>query len=355
MKKTSRNSISLLLAGLMLLCLSLCACGGTSGDTTGSTDDTVAVQGVEKPENTTASSADISETPTVQEETESETAYDVPYRSTFAAGDDCSVALGQDGEVYTAVESEPTLILRGSDLVSVDLYTYCLGLKNDGTVICKNICGNIRDGLWEMDDVSSWSDIVAVAAGYSHNVGLKRDGTVVYAGHVPEAAAEALPTWESIVAIDAGQLITVGLKEDGTVVACGGEVPDVSSWSGITAVSAAGSYVMGLKADGTVVAASTKTNDPRCDVSSWTDIVAICAGLNHCVGLKADGTVVSTVIVDQDYDLGQCNVGDWTDIVAISANHTHTLGLKSDGTVVAVGADYCSGCKVGDWGKIQLP
>lgn len=344
MKKT----IALLL--VLMMCLSLCACGGEPEGPATATGDTVAVGDTATPVDTTSANTSV-----VPDENEAAPIYDVPYRSTFAAGDDCSVALGQDGAVYTAVKSEPTLGLMETDLISVDLYTYCLALKNDGTVVCSNICGNIRDHLWEMDDVSSWSDIVAVAAGWSHNVGLKRDGTVVYAGHVSKSAAEALPTWKNIVAIDAGQLITVGLKADGTVVACGDEVPDVSAWSGITAVSAAGSYVMGLKEDGTVVAASGKRNDPRCDVSAWTDIVAICAGLNHCVGLKADGTVVATAIVDKDYDLGQCNVGNWTDIVAVSANYTHTLGLKSDGTVVAVGADYCDGCNVEDWGKIQLP
>lgn len=320
---------------VLTMCLALCACS------------------TEEPNGTALNSLDGSSSK--DKNNVSKLTYEVPYRYTFAAGDNCSIALGQDGEVYRAVKRDPTFILRGSDFISLDLYTYCLALKNDGTVICHNICGNIRDNLWEMDDVSSWSDIIAVAAGYSHNVGLKKNGTVVYSGHVSKSASEALPTWKNIIAIDAGQNITAGLKADGTVVACGDEVPDVSSWSGITAVSVASSYVMGLKADGTVVAASEKKDDPRCDVSSWRDIIAICAGLNHCIGLKSDGTVVSTIITDKDYDLGQCNVGNWTDIVAISANYTHTLGLKSDGTIVAAGADRNAGCKVTDWGKIQLP
>lgn len=337
-----KKLLSLILS--LVLCLSLCACGEpqpTDPDVSPNSDSSDTVSG---------NASD----PTFGNGTP-DPGTDLPYRYTLSAGDGCSAAIGTDGTIAVAAP-QPETPYYGTDvqIVSLDVYSYCIVLLSNGTVRVKNIRGDIRGNLWDMENTWSWSDIVAVAAGYSHNVGLKSDGTVVFNGHIPDKAAEALATWENIVAIDAGYGTTVGLKEDGTVVACG-EVPDVSSWTDIVAVSTNSKIVLGLKSDGTVIAATSKSNDPRCEVSSWTDIVAISAGLNHCVGLKSDGTVVSTQIIDADFDLGQCDVEGWTDIVAISANYTHTLGLRADGTVVAAGANYNKGCDIGNWNEIKLP
>ena len=321
---------------ILVLCLSLYACDKPQANEPNDPSHS------NNPSSSTASSP-------------SNPASNLPYRYTISAGDGCSAAIGADGTIYVA-GPQPDAPYYGTDtkIVSLDVYSYCIVLLSDGSVRVKNIRGDIKGNLWEMENTWSWDDIVAVAAGYSHNVGLKADGTVVFNGYVPKSAADALASWENIIAIDAGYGTTVGLKADGTVVACG-EVPDVSSWSDIVAVSTNSQFVMGLKSDGTVVASSKKNNDPRCDVSSWTNIVAISAGLNHCVGLKADGTVVATQIIDEKYDLGQCDVDGWTDIVAISANYTHTIGLKSDGTVVAVGRDGDKACDLSNWEKVQLP
>ncbi|MCI7266181.1 MAG: hypothetical protein MR545_02975, partial [Veillonellaceae bacterium] len=109
-----------------------------------------------------------------------------------------------------------------------------------------------------------WTDIVAIAAGYEHTVGLKADGTCV-------ATAFKVTGWTDIFAIDAGERHTLGLKTDGTCVATG------DNYHG------------------------------QCNVKGWTDIVAIAAGWSHTVGLKADGTCVAT----GDNYYGQCNVTGW--------------------------------------------
>ena len=88
-------------------------------------------------------------------------------------------------------------------------------------------------------DVSDWRDIVAVAAGAWHTVGLKSDGTVVateYKGYFDDGQCDVFG-WTDIVAVAAGSSHTVGLKSDGTVVATeykskyyNGQC-DVSSWN----------------------------------------------------------------------------------------------------------------------------
>ena len=89
--------------------------------------------------------------------------------------------------------------------------------------------------------MSGWRDIVAVAAGSSHTVGLKRDGTVVAVGSNKEykqnyAGQCDVSGWRDIVAVAAGKFHTVGLKRDGTVVAVGyNEYSqcDVIGWTGM--------------------------------------------------------------------------------------------------------------------------
>jgi len=147
-------------------------------------------------------------------------------------------------------------------------------------------------------NVDNWTDIIQVAAGSGHTVGLKAGGTVV----------------------------TVGLNDSGQC--------DVSDWTDIIQVAAGYGHTVGLKADGTVVAVGYN-HYRQCDVGGWTDIVQVAAGYGHTVGLKADGTV--TAVGNNDY--GQCKVGDWMNIIQVAAGSDHTVGLKSDGTVVAAGSE----------------
>ena len=174
--------------------------------------------------------------------------------------------------------------------------------------------------------VSDWTDIIDIAAGGNHIIGLKADGTVVATGsddyyefedfgdvYYDNDGCQSVEYWEDIVAISAGSHHTVGLKSDGTVVALG------------------------------------ENDYGQCNVEDWKDIVAIAAGGNCTVGLKADGTVVTT---GRD---SQCDAQNWTDIIAISVGESHVVGMKSDGTLVAVGSDFDTECDVKGFKGIQKP
>ena len=67
-------------------------------------------------------------------------------------------------------------------------------------------------------DVRGWTNIVAVAAGDDHTVGLKADGTVVATGCSYDERCNVM-FWTNIIAVSAGSDYTTGLKADGTVVA----------------------------------------------------------------------------------------------------------------------------------------
>lgn len=217
-----------------------------------------------------------------------------------------------------------------------------MGVERDGTVV-------VAESKGEKGNVSGWRDIVAVATGYYHSIGLKEDGTVVATGG-NECGACNVSRWTDIVAISAGGTYSVGLKADGTVVTAGWNYGNVSQWADIIAVAAGSEHMLGLKADGTVLA-SGNNEYGQCDVSGWTDIVAVAAGGWHSLGLKADGSaVIAGLYADE-----QCGVSEWTDVVAVAAGWLYTLGLKADGTVVATGNDGYWQCTVSGWTDIGIP
>jgi len=205
-------------------------------------------------------------------------------------------------------------------------YSHTVLAKPDGTARAKgwNAFGQC--------DLSSWSHIVQVSAGYAHTVGLKSDGTVVATGACDYGQCD-VGSWKDIVQVSAGYYFTVGLKSDGTVVATGacdyGQC-DVGSWKDIVQVSAGYLHTVGVKSDGTVVAAGWNGMG-QCAVSSWSGIARVAAGYHHTVGLKADGTAVAA----GSSSFGQGDVTAWSNLVQIAAGYYHTVGIKSDGTVVA--------------------
>jgi len=78
-------------------------------------------------------------------------------------------------------------------------------------------------------NVGNWTDIIQVAAGGWHTVGLKSDGTVVTVGDTYFGQCD-VGDWTDITQVAAGEIHTVGLKNDGTVVAAGIEIK-LAKWN----------------------------------------------------------------------------------------------------------------------------
>ena len=141
--------------------------------------------------------------------------------------------------------------------------------------------------------------MVAIAAGDSHSLALKADGSVVGWGdnhygqtNIPASAANG------VVAIAAGGEHSLALKGDGSVVGWGDNfcgqtnIPD-NATNGVMAIAAGDWHSLALKADGSVVGwganGSGQTNIPS---SATSGVVAIAAGDAHSLALKGDGSVV---------------------------------------------------------------
>ena len=186
------------------------------------------------------------------------------------------------------------------------------------------------------------NDLVSIAAGYSHVLVLKSDGTV----------------WAWGTNID-GELGN-GTNIDSNIPV------QVSGLTGVVAIAATGDcngeHSMALKSDGTVwvwglnnlgqlcqVNNKDNSNIPL-QVSALTDVVDIAAGSNYCMALKSDGTIwewglnyIEATLGDGTFNVYQpgtiIHPKGVIDVVAIAAGWRHSLALTSDGSVWAWGMD----------------
>ncbi|RDU24143.1 RCC1 domain-containing protein [Anaerosacchariphilus polymeriproducens] len=89
---------------------------------------------------------------------------------------------------------------------------FWMGLLTDGTVKLKESYNN-KTG-------EAWTDIVDIATGDEHYIGLKSNGRVVSSGSNKDKQCE-VNEWKDILAVYGGLYITVGLQEDGTLIFSG--------------------------------------------------------------------------------------------------------------------------------------
>ena len=228
-----------------------------------------------------------------------------------------------------------------------------------------------------------------VAAGSSHAVTLKNDGTVwgwardrragmtiantrVDELHIPRQVRNL----NNITSISAGWMHTSALRDDGTVWSFGynyyGQLGDgtrassVSSaarqaqgLTNVTAISAGGSHTVALRDDGTAWAwgrnrsgelgdGTTTMRTTPVQVQGLSNIASIATGSSYTIALRNDGTVWAWGS-NQYGRLGNDNINTWShthtprqvqelsNVTAISASWNHALALKDDGTVWAWG------------------
>jgi Regulator of chromosome condensation (RCC1) repeat/PASTA domain len=247
-------------------------------------------------------------------------------------------------------------------------FSHSLAVKGDGTVVA---WGCRHDNFGQCNVLDGLAGVTAVVAQNFHSLALKNDGTVVAwgCGESPVRPQCSVPGGLSgVSAIAGGNEHGVALKSDGTVVAWGclvasanvGQCSVPGGLAGVTAISADDSHSLALKSDGTVVAwgcgagGGFQADFGQCNVpGGLSAVTAIAAGNRHSLALKSDGTVVAWGCGAGGgfpADFGQCNVpGGLSAVTAIAAGEHHSLALKSDGTVVAWG------CRVLNLGECGVP
>ena len=204
---------------------------------------------------------------------------------------------GQLGDTTTAARTTPVRVVNITGITAVaGGGQHSLALKSDGTVWSwgYNASGQLGNATATNQSapvqVNSLTGVTAIAAGGSHSLALKPDGTVWSWGYnglgqlgnnstvnsvvpvqvVTDAASTPLT---GVTAIAAGGSHTVALKSDGTVVTWGynslGQLGNNTITSSLLPVPV-------VMADG---------------VTPFSNVTAVAAGLDHTVALKSDGTV----------------------------------------------------------------
>jgi hypothetical protein len=164
-------------------------------------------------------------------------------------------------------------------------------------VLGYNDPGQLGDGTWTDSttpvQASGLTDIIAIAAGSTHTVALKSDGTVwtwggnfygeLGEGTVPNLISTpvCVTTIHNVISIASGFHHTIAVKSDGTVWVWGsneyGQIGDgsfIDRWSPVQAAGA-------------------------------TDVVAVSAGYRHTTALKSDGSILAW----GDNGAGQLGIG----------------------------------------------
>lgn len=188
---------------------------------------------------------------------------------------------------------------------------------------------------------SSATNVFAMAAGDTHCLALRRDGTVVAWGQGSVGQTNVPADLTNAVSIAAGSSHSLALRSDGTISLWGliyyglNIVPPAATNVVALALGPGAQHVLVLRADGMVVdwgnPGYAYTNIPPAAV----DIVSVASGSYHGLALRSDGKVVAW----GDNSQGQLNVpATATNIVAIAAGFYDNAALRADGTVLVWGS-----------------
>jgi hypothetical protein len=222
--------------------------------------------------------------------------------------------------------------------------THALALKSDGTLVAwgDNSSGQstIPAGLA--------GNVSAIAAGGNVSGVVKRDGTVQLWGVATNAVTTSPVGLAGVrqLAIGGGQSVgtyhALALKADGTVTAWGsnsnGQTNVPANLANVVAVAASDRLSVALRADGTVVRWGITFNGAVAFPAGLSGVTAIASSgsAQFAVALKSDGTVVAWGANLS----GQSTVpAGLDDVVAIATGGLHALAPKADGTVVAWGSN----------------
>ena len=235
----------------------------------------------------------------------------------------------------------------GANLIAIAAGTWHnVGLGADGAVIA---WGEDSNGQCEVP--VGVRDALVIAAGGYHSLALRANGTVIAWGANDYGQTNVPAGLADVIGIAAGTWHSVALRANGTVVAWGdnsfGQTNPPAGLSNVIAVAAGGNHTLALKADGAVFAWGENTDAEGTPVGQslvplgLTDVIAIGAGKYHSLAVRADGTVVAW----GDNSQGQCNVPPGlTNTVAVAGGGAHSVALAANGTVAAWGANWSKQC-----------
>ena len=240
------------------------------------------------------------------------------------------------GSVAAWGDPAPAALIPGlTNLLTVAAGTsHSLALRADGTVRAwgDNCCG-------QRDLPPGLSNVVAIAAGAYHNLALRTDGSVLAWGDNRHGQTDVPPGLSNVVAITARAYSSLALGTDGLLIGWGdgqfGQFNPPPGLPKVAAISLGASHTLALLAGGSVACWGFDPFGVLTDVPvDLTNVIAIVAGEYHNVALTADGRVKAW----GESGFGEIDVPlNLSNVVGIAAGYEFTMALQADGTVVAWG------------------
>jgi alpha-tubulin suppressor-like RCC1 family protein len=177
------------------------------------------------------------------------------------------------------------------------------------------------------------TNTAAIAVGANFYLFLASNGTATAIGH-PNYSPSPPPSATNLIAIAAGYYHGLGVRSDGSLLAWGSDFYGQITLpvSGVPFIDVAGGehFSLGLRADGTTLGWGNndfgQTNIPL----AATNIVAIAAGARHAMALRQDGRI----FVWGDTNGNRWRVpGELTFATHIAAGNNHNLALQGSGAL----------------------
>ncbi len=234
--------------------------------------------------------------------------------------------------------------------------THMLARRSDGSVVA---WGSNEDGQLDVPELQAGQAYVEVAAGgwhyvygeflfdYGHSVARRNDGSVVAWGlnGYGQTDVPALPAGLEYVEVAAGGFHTVARRSDGSVVAWGAnyygqlDVPPLPAGLAYVQIAAGLFHTIARRSDGSVVAWGDNTHG-QLDVPVLPEgvgYVEVAAGENHAAARRSDGMVIAW----GDNSSGQLDVPGLPAglaYVELAAGGAHTLARTAAAVWVSLGS-----------------
>ncbi len=252
----------------------------------------------------------------------------------IAGGTSHSLALMENGTItnwgtYSGKQYEPP---NATNIISIAANYSCEAeLRADGTAIMWTWFG-IAGTFWAYYP----QNYSAIALGDQFAVGVRGGAVSVWGNNPPtmEGSPFGVPlsALSDVTAVAAGESHVLALKNNGTVVAWGGNSFYAESavpvgLTNVIAIAARNHHSLALRSDGTVVAWGDNAYGESSVPAGLTNVVAIAAGAAHSLALRSNGTIVTW----GDDEFGQTDVPTGlTNVISIAAGDYDSLALVND-------------------------
>ncbi len=175
------------------------------------------------------------------------------------------------------------------------------------------------------------TNIVAVASGWYHTIGLRSDGTVVAWGSNGSGQTNVPTGLSKVVAVAAGNRHSIALKGDGTIVgwgdSCAVNINVLAALSNVVSIAAGFDNTAALCVDGTVafVGCNLQQFYPPGN-PTLSNIVAVAAG-------QSSGNAAATTAIRFDGSV-YGSLASLSGVLSMSYESAR-LALRTNGTVIS--------------------